>query len=356
MRFDEYGISYPVVDRNKCVNCGLCNAACPYLNQDRQQRPQGGGFPPVYACYNKDEITRSLSTSGGTFSVLANYVIKKEGAFFAARFDKNFKIVHAKAQHLAEIDFFRGSKYAQSEIGTIYRDIKAELTNNREVLFVGTPCQVAGLKQFLNKSYEKLYTVDFICMGITSPVIWKSYLTQCEDIEKISQFVFKDKKDGWHNWQIKISYSDGKEKYMERRRNPFMAGYLAHLYYRPSCFACPFKGISRISDFTIGDCWGIDKSVPEFDDNKGVTVLILQSEKAKKLFECIKSDLVYRDFSANMIKTYNKYSCESVKKNKRSTKFFRILKKENFTRAVEKCLKDDCISKAIIKIKSRITG
>jgi coenzyme F420-reducing hydrogenase beta subunit len=335
MQYDDKGFSYPVIDNKLCIDCHLCEKVCPYLYLDNRPKQIMEDYPPIYACYNKNENIRKVSTSGGIFSLLADKILDDSGVVFAVRFNENFHIVHSKTESKDEIQYFRGSKYAQSEVDHIYRDIRNELKNNRKVLFVGLPCQVAGLKQYINKDNDNLYTCDFICMGIASSVIWDNYLHEFEDITKLKSVVFKDKRDGWHNWKIKFTYPE-KETFSTGFDNLFFNGYLHHLYYRPSCFECPFKGIMRVSDFTIADCWGIDKIFPEFDDNKGATTLIVQSKKAKLLFQIIQNALIYRPINAADVMHYNKYSVHCAELNSRTDAFYEDLEKHGFRYSMKK--------------------
>jgi coenzyme F420-reducing hydrogenase beta subunit len=290
-------------------------------------------YPPVYACYNKDEAVRSASTSGGFFSVVAEEILKEGGIVFAVRFDEKFRVIHAKTEKTGDIACFRGSKYVQSTIGAVYHEIKQELRHNRKVLFAGLPCQAAGLKQYLHRKDDNVYICDFICMGIASPVIWEAYLREFEDVSRLQSIVFKDKRDGWHNWKMRLSYPE-KEIFSKGQDNLFFNGYLNHLYYRPSCFECPFKGIVRTSDFTIGDCWGIDRVDPGFDDNRGISAVILQSDKARVLFEKIKDTLVYRIIKPEDVMRYNKHSVQCAQLNQETEAFYSDIKKNGFRHAM----------------------
>jgi coenzyme F420-reducing hydrogenase beta subunit len=353
MKFDEFGFIYPVVDKAICIDCHNCEKSCPYYNLDNWPKQIDDNYPPIYACYNKDENIRILSTSGGIFSILAQYILSNKGIVFAVRFDERFRIIHAKTEDYNEIQSFRGSKYAQSDIGLIYREIKDYLNNNRHVLFVGTPCQVAGLKQFLNKEYEQLYTCDFICMGIASSKIWEDYLDQFENIKDIKSIIFKDKRIGWHDWKLKFIYKT-KEKYYNRFSNLFMNGYLNWLYFRPSCYECPFKGFHRVSDFTVSDCWGIEKIYPQFDDNKGTSCLMLHTEKSKKVFEIVKTNLIFMNLTKNDVRQHNKYSCESAPRNINTEIFYIDLKKNGFRHAMLKFCRNKELKTTLSRVVKKI--
>ena len=283
MQFDEYGHSYPCVDVGVCIDCKLCEKVCPMLHKERIPKDEDVDQLSVYAVYNKDNDIRKQSTSGGIFSLLAEYIIKKGGIVYAARFDDKYHILHKSFTALEEIAPYRGSKYAQSDLGDTFRRVKKDL-NEKDVLFVGTPCQVAGLKSYLIKNYDNLYTCDFICMGISSPVIWEEYLDAFWNTATIKNIVFKDKRNGWHQWQMLVEDDKG-EHLCRGSQDPFFNGYLTHRTYRPSCFECSYRTCKRVSDFTIADCWGIDKYKPDFDDNMGCTTIILQTERAKKIFD-----------------------------------------------------------------------
>ena len=307
MQYDEYGQIYPKVSLEFCTDCGLCEKVCPLLHQERIPKDENLGSLDVKAIYNKDDEARGKSTSGGTFSLLADNIIKKGGVVCAARFDENYHIHHAFFDSIDEIDPFRGSKYAQSDLSDVFRQIKNYLSS-RPVLFVGTPCQVAGLKSYLIKDYANLYTCDFICMSISSGKMWDEYISDYQKRHQIKRIFFKDKRIGWHkgDWRMLIEDEKG-EHLCKGRENSYFYSYLHHYSARPSCFHCVFRQCRHVSDFTIADCWGIDSVCPEFDDNKGCTSLILQSEKGENVFEAIKENAYFMDFGIENVRQYNKH-------------------------------------------------
>ncbi len=327
--FDAEGHSYPKVDTSKCVDCGLCDKVCPMLNKERIPSDNDLESLPVYAVYNKTEDVRKRSTSGGVFSLMAEYIISHGGVVYAARFDENFHIIHSRLEDLSELDAFRGSKYAQSEMGDTFRQIRQDL-KIKKVLFVGTPCQVAGLKGFLVKENDNLYTCDFICMGISSPKMWEEYLKEFWKDHKIERIFFKDKRGGWHQWRMLVQYDGNKEYLQGGMRDPYFHLYLTHLSYRPSCFCCPFRTCNRLSDFTIADCWGIDKCIPLFDDNKGCTTLILQSKKAESVYKEIKHCLYAVSYSITDVQTYNPYIKRQIDPNPDRQCFMDLYSKKGF--------------------------
>ena len=326
MQFDECGHSYPNVNYELCVNCGLCEKICPILRKDKLPKDVDLDSLPVFSVFNKDADVRKRSTSGGIFSLIAEYVINKKGRVYASRFDENYHIFHDCFDSIEQIDPFRGSKYAQSDLKNVFREIRDDLKTGKTVLFVGAPCQVAGLKSFLLKPYENLITCDFVCMGISSPVIWEEYLDAYWSKESIKRIFFKDKRDGWHNWKFLVEDTAG-EHLTLGVKDPFFFSYLYHISFRPSCMQCSFRTCRRVSDFTLADCWGIDKVNPLFDDNKGCTALILQSEKAKEIFETIKDFMNVLDYDIKYVKTHNPYITKKIENHFLQPVFYKIYKK-----------------------------
>lgn len=334
MKFDESGHIYPVVDPSKCTDCGLCEKVCPLLHKEKLPTDEHLEDLQVKAIYNRDAAARSRSTSGGTFSLLAEYVIAQGGIVCAARFDEHYHIHHAFFESMDDIDPFRGSKYAQSNLSHVFRQIKTYL-KSRPVLFIGSPCQVAGLKSYLIKEYDNLYTCDFICMSISSGKMWDEYIADYQSRHTIKRIFFKDKRNGWHkgDWRMLIEDSRG-EQLCSANDNPYFWAYLQHYSARPSCFDCAVRHCRHVSDFTIADCWGIDKVNPSFDDNKGCTTLILQSEKSKVVFEAIKDKANYTDFGIQNVRQYNKHIEEQAFKPKDYDLFCRAYKQYGFMQAI----------------------
>ncbi len=263
-------------------------------------------YPVVYACLNKNEEVRRKSSSGGIFFLLAQEIIEKGGVVFGARFNEEWEVVHDSFETMDAINPFLGSKYVQSKMNNMYQRVKECLEAERYVLFSGTPCQVAGLYTFLGKAYEKLLTVDFICHGVPSPTVWKEYLKEISKGKKITNVCFRDKTDGWINYSLKIEYTDGHiyKKYV--RDDLYMIGFLQDIYLRPSCYECSFKGIDRRADITLGDLWGIQTICPQLHDDKGTSVVLLNSDRAKAIWKQLASDIECVEIDVNdVIRTNN---------------------------------------------------
>lgn len=359
MTFDEKGHAYPIVNKDKCIDCGLCEQVCPLLHSE--QIPEDSSickYPLVYAAYNRDDEIRKRSTSGGIFSILANFVLQQKGIVFAVRFDKDWRVIHTSFESISELDAFRGSKYVQSEIFNTYQLVKSELKNNRWALFVGTPCQVAGLKSYLRKDYDKLLTCDFICMGISSPVIWSEYLDVYWKRNLIKNICFKDKCKSWHKWNMLIEDNHGKHTCVGMD-NPFFNCYLTHLIFRPSCFHCRFRHLRHVSDFTIADCWGIDKVYPEFDDDKGCTTLMLQNEKAELTFNILKDNIQINRYSRSDVIKYNSHSVKQPTIDPLTEVFYKTYRDWGFKIAFKQIIKlrrKNALIKRIKKVMHRIVN
>lgn len=291
MAEDEEGFLYPQVDTSKCVDCHLCEKVCPVINQDEARTPL-----EVYAAKNSDDDIRLKSSSGGIFTLLAEQTIKDGGVVFGACWDKDWNVKHDYIDNISDLQRFRSSKYLQSVIGDNYLKAEQFLKTGRKVMFTGTPCQIAGLKHFLRKEYDNLLAVEIICHSVPSPGVWQQYLTtrlhtlkwNKSDIRNIS---FRDKKTGWKTYSFVIENKDGNSFIELSSKNAFMRGFLADLYTRPSCHACPAKQLRSGSDLTLGDFWGIESLMPEIDDDKGVSAIIVNSDKGKQVLHNINVEL-----------------------------------------------------------------
>jgi len=320
MQSDDEGFLYPVVDEEVCVHCNLCEKVCPILNP---QTP--ANILQVSAAKHTNENVRRNSSSGGVFSAIAGGIIKQSGVVFGAKFDESWNVIHSYAENMDEATAFRGSKYVQSSIGECYKDAEQFLKKGRIVLFTGTPCQIAGLKKFLGKEYENLYTIDFICHGVPSPYVWKKYVETLQqggvdggntaspslyNRSVITRLLFRDKTAGWrksgfsaergvpqensHNSVSPLKHTQ-RYKYEILQSNIFLRGFLQNLYLRPSCYHCHFRNCKSGSDVTIADFWGIQKLMPDFDDDKGCSLII---EKTQRFQTFLQKDLNIRNISS----------------------------------------------------------
>lgn len=288
---DMEGFLYPKVNQERCKDCGACIAVCPF--HDRYDTKDNFNVPLVFAAKHKVDEIRETSTSGGLFTAISDYVLSKKGLVYGAGFDESFQVCHQKAETFIQRDKFKGSKYTQSNLGNTFIEIRKELDQGRVVLFTGTPCQNAGLKAFIGEVPKELILCDLICLGTPSPKIWKDFVISLEMHQgsKLKEFSFRDKSAGWHTPRPFAIFADGSKLCDGPFLNAFTNIFYQRLALRPSCHACPFSNVRRVSDITLADFWGIEDFYPDFDDNKGVSLLLVNTPKGKFLFDAIKSDV-----------------------------------------------------------------
>lgn len=334
---DEKGFLYPSVDKSLCVNCGLCDKTCPILNSKPIEENK-----VAYAAYNTDDKTRIVSSSGGLFGCIANEILSRNGVVFGAAYADDFKsIKHIGIERKEDLPKLYGSKYLQSEIGYSYKTVKEYLKAGREVLFVGTSCQISGLKAYLGKNYENLLTIDVICHGSPSPLIWKEYATakETEFGSKIIAADFRNKRFGWKKSVLLLLFANGKEYCELGGKTEYVKGFLMNLYLRESCYKCQCKGEYVLSDISLGDFWGIESVLPDFSDNKGASAVILNTEKGKVFFNDIRNNLVTEQVTYNDVLKGNSALLQSVQKPNKSDKFWEIYQTNGLQAAYKTCFK-----------------
>lgn len=318
MKEDEEGFLYPVVDLEKCVECGLCERVCPYLNKHRPRVD----LEETYVGICKDENIRRQSSSGGMFSVFARKILEQRGLVYGAAYDEMWMVYHKGISDEKRLVELVGSKYLQSRLGSVYSNVKKNLVSGRIVLFVGTTCQIHGLKNFLMKEYENLITVDFICLGVPSPKIWGDYLDTFFDRKAITSINFKDKERGWHNFSLRIN-SEKQKFCKDGHHTYYFIGFFKHLYTRPSCANCVSKLGNRMSDITISDCWGYDMIAPEMDDNKGMSSIVCHTQKGLEFFSNCKEQILWKKGQFKDILEYNPGYRKSIEDSVLKEKFWR---------------------------------
>lgn len=315
---DRFGFRYPKVNEKKCIECKQCEKICPILNQNKPQKPLN-----VFAAKNQNDHIRLKSSSGGLFSLFVEYILDKQGVVFGASFDKEWEVYHTYIEKKEDIYRLRGSKYVQSRIENSFAEVLYFLRAGRIVLFSGTPCQVAGLKRFLKREYENLYTIDIVCHGVPSPLVWREYLkfsvAKCNVSSNIIDISFRNKKSGWktNNFSMTIESIHGKKISIDQKivDNPFMQSFIYNLCLRESCFKCAAKGGRSGSDITLGDYWGIEVCHPDWDDNKGTSLVLINNKQGRRLFQRIKG-VLYVETAYNEALKGNPCIENSVSKNK----------------------------------------
>lgn len=285
MQPDELGFLYPVVDASKCVECGLCEKACQF--NSNYKRYDNYDKPLVYALRHKEEEQLMRSQSGGAFFGIARHILNKGGIIYGAAFNDCWKVIHQKATSPEELEKLRMSKYVQSDISGVFKQVKEDLKQGHIVLFSGTACQVAGLKAYIpTKMHQSLICVDIICHGVPAPKIWEDYINYLETYysSKIVKACFRDKRFGWHGAKETFKFENGKEVV----RNTSNRLYFTGLSMRESCESCKFTNLKRVGDITIGDFWSIPKDSPYEKDNKGLSLVLVNSKKGQQILEAIK--------------------------------------------------------------------
>ena len=275
------GFSYPTVDTDVCIGCGRCETVCPILNPAKENSPLS-----VIGAKNRDEAVRSASSSGGTFFELAKAVILRGGAVYGCALDTDLVARHVKVESVDDLSALRSSKYVQSDVGTTYREVKAALMDGREVLYSGTPCQIAGLKNYLGKEYDGLLLVDVLCHGVPSPGVFEDYLKHLGEKfgSKPVSVNFRNKEKSWKRLYFEVKFENGKRYFTFCGYDRYMSMFLNNISLRPSCYDCRFTTVNRQGDITLGDFWGIGRKYPERDDDKGISLIIVNTEKGAKAY------------------------------------------------------------------------
>lgn len=335
---DKEGFLYPVVDNNQCLNCNLCNTVCPIIGTPDRSNYSEKYMHISYVAFAKDEQLRLSSSSGGIFGVCAEWILGQNGVVFGAAYDKNFQVHHICVEHKKDLLALRGSKYMQSCIEDTFQQVQDFLNDGRMVLYTGTACQIAGLKGYLRKKYSNLYTLDVLCHGVPSPKVWKKYLEDKGYDSSLIKMNFRDKTQGWKRYAVTLECKDNMIDTEEYWNNPYMKMFLTNICLRPSCYACRFKEMNRLSDMTIGDAWGIEKYMPEMDDDKGTSLVIVHSDKGREILCTIQRQIVIREVDLNKILPPSSDSRKSVSPHINREKFFKKLSKGKSFCELEKCL------------------
>lgn len=347
MQADVDGFWYPVVEIDECTECGLCEQICPILKEKSADNYQ----PLAYACINNNEAIRLESSSGGLFSLIAEQVIEDGGVVFGASFNKELEVEHSFVETKEELGKLRGSKYVQSRIGETYKKAKEILDLGRKVLFTGTPCQIGGLKSYLGKSYSNLLCVDIVCHGVPSPLVWKKYVDYRQEkagsaVQRIS---FRRKDDGWKRFSVSFLFKNNTEYRETMDKDLFMRAFLKDVCLRPSCYACGFKTIHRQSDITLADFWGIQNILPDMDDDKGTSLIFVNSKAGQAIIEQIVDKMQYKEVDIVEAVRYNPAAIKSAVANPHREKFFEELDKLTFDELVKKY----CTDKLSVRVKRK---
>lgn len=365
MKEDAAGFIYPVIEEEKCIKCGLCKKACSFRKENNVSMKES---IKVYAAAATEDEVLKAAASGGIFSVLAKNVLLNNGIVYGAvliRENEQFVVKHIGIDDIADLWMLQGSKYVHSELGFTYQEVKEKLLNDKIVLFSGTPCQIAGLRSFLGKEYEKLVTVDVICHGVPNKRFFNSYINVLERKLKgnIYTYIFRDKTLG-QGMHTKVEYCDKKGNGKVFITDGYLTSYfflfLKSYIYRENCYTCPYAQEKRLSDITIGDFWGIynvhstEVEKSKMSDDKGISCVLVNTDKGKKVIEAVSKDLYMFESTFDKASAYNgQLKCPSPRSQERD-KVIEIFEKDGFE-AVDKYYKNKFRKERMYyKIKSMI--
>ena len=324
---DNEGFLYPEVDREKCVNCGMCKKVCPILNKAKLNEFK----PKAYLFQNSNEEIRKDSTSGGIFTAIGEFVIKNNGIVYGAAFDDNFVVNHIGIESVDKLSKFRKSKYVQSNQNNCFKEIKQYLDDGKLVCYSGTPCQVGGLRAYLRKNYENLILVDIMCHSVPSPLVfekYKRYILKKMNANKILNINFRDKSKYGYKYSMMTVETDNGIYSQGIDTDPYLRAFFSDVSVRPSCYNCHFKTMKRVSDLTIWDCFNINEIDKYFDDDKGTTRVLVQSEKGEKLLENL-DNVRLKELDINIAIKKVKEMTNSVNYNSKRKEFFENINDDN---------------------------
>lgn len=339
MKADKEGFLQPLVDETKCVHCGKCEKSCPVINPNGLKRQPTA----VYAAKANDDELRRGSASGGIFTLLARESLKRGGVVFGAGFEHStWRVIHKSAETEAELDDLRGSKYVQSDTGDTFKRVKDYLEDGREVVYSGCPCQIAALRRYLNKGYPNLLTVDLICHGVPSPLVWRKYL-DCRESEAGSRIyaILPRRYCNWEDFAISLQFQnpDAKPYWASNRDDKYMTGYLNYWFLRPTCYRCAFRGERRIADITLGDYMLIDKRIKGFADASGVSMVFINTPKGECAANKLKDAWTSAEIPMSFAKRDNFPVYANPKKSRLRRHFFEMLAESSYDECYAKLIK-----------------
>jgi len=354
-KIDEEGFWYPHIDMNKCINCGKCEKVCPAL-QTHCSGKDNRNEPKTYKTYYKDKSIRYNSTSGALYYALAESFIDQGGYIAGCVYNEDYSgAYHYISNTKKGLKKIMRSKYFQSDTEGVYRKIRELLIAGEKVLFCGTPCQTSALYGFIGKEFENLFTVDFICRGINSPLAFSKYMEELKQKfhSGIAEVHFKNKSHGWTNLGTMVRFENGKSYYRNRINDPWVNAFIVgNLYMRPSCITCKYKKFPRVSDITMGDFWGLKFTKEE--KKYGVSVALVNTKKGDMLLDMSKQYLYVEERPFKEAVDGNPALLYSAKTNPRRSEFFKRIQMEPYSNVVWDILGSTKIKRAYLSFKSNL--
>ena len=349
---NEEGFLVPNIDKNKCINCGRCDKACPYLNYKEKNDLLSKEW---YGMYNKKIDECLKSSSGAIFPAISNIFIEAGGEIVGCIWSNNMEPIHVCVSSKEEVDKMRGSKYVQSDLKDIVKIVK-ERTKHKKILFTGTPCQIAAVKGYVGEN-ENLYTCALICEGVPSNRVWQKYKSDIEKKynSKMIKANFRNKEISWESPLAVYEFENGKiSKNMSFNSDEYVVAFLEGLMYRESCYNCQYKGNGHNADIIIGDLWGATKEQKEMSKNKGISLVIINTEKGKEILEKINDTVVIENVDKNRAIENNKLLMQPIKKHENKIKFYNKIDKmkisKNFRNNLNKTILKGKLKNYLYKI------
>lgn len=338
---------YPEIDVTRCVRCNQCEKACPVLGSKSKPEDE---YPIAFAAKSNADSVRLRSSSGGAFYELASQILRDGGYVCGAVFDESFHVRHIVSNSQEDIFRMMGSKYAQSDVGYCYREIKEKLNAGEKVLFSGCPCQVAGLRTYLGKSYKDLLLVELICHGIPSNQMLQTYIHMQEKKygAKLKRMEFRNKTKGWHNSAVRMEFENHRIYSIPYTADAYTIGFLRNISLKSSCYDCHFRNFTAGSDIILGDFWGAEVELPE-DDNKGISAILINSGKGMDILD--RCNLVLTPVNVETVIKYNRNLLCSAAPNPQRSLFYASADTNGFEEAIRQHLEESAIQK--LKRKSR---
>lgn len=323
------GFMFPVVHMESCIQCDRCKEVCPVLRMpDRNQHTR------VVALKSKDEAERENSTSGGVFPLLAKQLLNDGGIIYGAVYECDFSVRHVAVENSEYLPLLQGTKYVQSKIGRVFTEVEDKLKTGRSVLFSGTPCQCAGLRAFLGKNYDNLILVDLICHGVPSPKVWQTYIDyrakQENSGKRPVRINMRAKVSGWSRYSTEFDYGNGKITRIQNSQDPFIRAFIGNICLRSSCSECLEKGTERCTDLTLGDYWGIWSQHPEFNDEKGTSVVFVHSAKGMDMLNRVKDQTEWMEIPIEDAYRENMSMVSSSQPHEKRNEFLDRVTSDNF--------------------------